>query len=154
MSTPPKHQAFFLTKEDLESTPKPKIKEIPKSNTDLSTESSVLPDGTPNFRCPCLGNLPHGPCGELFKDSFSCWAKYKDEPEDSEHFYLNCTPKFKLWGQCTDRYEKLYEDPGKFNRPSNIVFKDTRGKVDIKKIVMETSTSSSGSGIKLNQGTN
>lgn len=117
------HQTFFISDSDLENVPKYKFKPVNNREKDMSTESSVLPDGTPNFECPCLGNMPHGPCGQLFRKSFSCWAKYKDAPEDDPRFYYECQPKFVEWGKCAEQYKKVYNDPSVFNRPSHLVRK-------------------------------
>ena len=127
-----KHKAYFISQSDYQNIKPAKVPELKPTEKDYTAESSVLPDGTPNFKCPCLGNLPHGPCGEKFRASFSCWAKYKDEPEDSELFYRNCTGLFKVWGNCTDQHQALYKDPGTFDRPENVRFV-TKGKESVAK---------------------
>lgn len=33
----------------------------------------VLPDGSINWGCPCLGGMATGPCGPQFRDAFSCF---------------------------------------------------------------------------------
>ena len=33
----------------------------------------LLPSGEINWSCPCLGGMADGPCGQEFKDSFSCF---------------------------------------------------------------------------------
>ena len=34
---------------------------------------AILPNGEINWDCPCLGGMPHGPCGQEFRDAFSCF---------------------------------------------------------------------------------
>lgn len=33
----------------------------------------ILPDGSINWGCPCLGGMATGPCGTQFRDAFSCF---------------------------------------------------------------------------------
>ena len=46
--------------------------------------------GEINWDCPCLGGMAHGPCGENFKEAFSCFVFSKEEPKG-----LDCIDKFK-----------------------------------------------------------
>lgn len=46
--------------------------------------------GEINWDCPCLGGMAHGPCGEEFKQAFSCFVYSKEEPKGVE-----CIEKFK-----------------------------------------------------------
>jgi intermembrane space import and assembly protein 40 len=46
--------------------------------------------GEINWDCPCLGGMAHGPCGEEFKEAFSCFVYSKEEPKGVE-----CIEKFK-----------------------------------------------------------
>ena len=59
---------MFVTQEDLA---KP---EVVSSLAEEDEEFGVLlPNGEINWDCPCLGGMPHGPCGQEFKDAFSCF---------------------------------------------------------------------------------
>jgi len=51
--------------------------------------------GEINWDCPCLGGMAHGPCGDEFKEAFSCFVFSKDEPKGIE-----CIDKFKLVFFC------------------------------------------------------
>jgi intermembrane space import and assembly protein 40 len=46
--------------------------------------------GEINWDCPCLGGMAHGPCGEEFREAFSCFVYSKEEPKGVE-----CIEKFK-----------------------------------------------------------
>ena len=112
-----KHTMRFLDKEDSRKESSIKFKPMNDAETDFNALPSTLDDGRPNFECPCLGSLPHGPCGEFFRQSFSCWLKYKDSPDDLG-FKNECQPKFIAWTRCNDQYPDMYGDAGKNNRPS------------------------------------
>ena len=46
--------------------------------------------GEINWDCPCLGGMAHGPCGDEFKEAFSCFVYSDQEPKGVE-----CIEKFK-----------------------------------------------------------
>jgi intermembrane space import and assembly protein 40 len=46
--------------------------------------------GEINWDCPCLGGMADGPCGENFKEAFSCFVFSKEEPKG-----VDCIEKFK-----------------------------------------------------------
>lgn len=46
--------------------------------------------GEINWDCPCLGGMAHGPCGEQFREAFSCFIYSKEEPKG-----VDCIDKFK-----------------------------------------------------------
>jgi intermembrane space import and assembly protein 40 len=46
--------------------------------------------GEINWDCPCLGGMAHGPCGENFREAFSCFVFSKEEPKG-----MDCIDKFK-----------------------------------------------------------
>lgn len=46
--------------------------------------------GEINWDCPCLGGMAHGPCGEEFREAFSCFVYSTEEPKGME-----CIDKFK-----------------------------------------------------------
>ena len=46
--------------------------------------------GEINWDCPCLGGMAQGPCGEQFKEAFSCFVFSKEEPKG-----MDCIGNFK-----------------------------------------------------------
>lgn len=75
------------------------------------SEGAFNPDtGEINWDCPCLGGMAHGPCGEEFKQAFSCFVFSKLEPQG-----IDCIDKFEKMRQCfkqhPDHYkEEFYQD--------------------------------------------
>ncbi|KAJ0173874.1 hypothetical protein K1T71_011023 [Dendrolimus kikuchii] len=63
----------------------------------------ILPDGSINWGCPCLGGMATGPCGTPFRDAFSCFHYSEAEPKGSD-----CYEKFSLMQDCMARYPDLY----------------------------------------------
>lgn len=47
--------------------------------------------GEINWDCPCLGGMAYGPCGEEFREAFSCFVYSKEEPKG-----MDCIEKFKF----------------------------------------------------------
>ena len=62
-----KDTSVFVTKEDIE---KP---EFVATLVEDDEYGIVLPNGEINWDCPCLGGMATGPCGQEFKDAFSCF---------------------------------------------------------------------------------
>ena len=58
---------MFITEEDAKNP------EVLSSLVDDDEYGLILPSGDINWACPCLGGMPDGPCGQEFKDSFSCF---------------------------------------------------------------------------------
>lgn len=66
--------------------------------------------GEINWDCPCLGGMAHGPCGEEFKEAFSCFVYSETEPKG-----MDCIKKFEAMRTCFKQHpehykEELYED--------------------------------------------
>lgn len=61
--------------------------------------------GEINWDCPCLGGMAHGPCGEQFKEAFSCFVFSEDEPKG-----INCVDKFKAMQDCFREHPEIYAD--------------------------------------------
>lgn len=69
--------------------------------------------GEINWDCPCLGGMAHGPCGEEFKEAFSCFVFSETEPKG-----IDCIKKFEGMRTCFKEHpehykEELYEDETK-----------------------------------------
>lgn len=63
----------------------------------------ILPDGSINWGCPCLGGMATGPCGPQFRDAFSCFHYSEAEPKGSD-----CYEKFSVMQECMAQYPELY----------------------------------------------
>lgn len=66
--------------------------------------------GEINWDCPCLGGMAHGPCGEEFKEAFSCFIYSESEPKG-----IDCIQKFEVMRNCFREHpehykEELYDD--------------------------------------------
>lgn len=61
--------------------------------------------GVINWDCPCLGGMAHGPCGEEFKEAFSCFVFSEAEPKG-----FDCIEKFKNMQNCFRRYPDVYSE--------------------------------------------
>ncbi|KAL0956515.1 hypothetical protein HGRIS_002656 [Hohenbuehelia grisea] len=61
--------------------------------------------GEINWDCPCLGGMAHGPCGQQFRDAFSCFVTSEDEPKG-----INCVDKFKAMQNCFREHPEVYAD--------------------------------------------
>ncbi|GAA5954275.1 hypothetical protein JCM10213_003362 [Rhodosporidiobolus nylandii] len=53
--------------------------------------------------CPCLGGMADGPCGEEFKQAFSCFVYSEAEPKG-----IDCVEKFRGMQECFRKYPDIY----------------------------------------------
>lgn len=61
--------------------------------------------GEINWDCPCLGGMADGPCGEEFKQAFSCFIFSEEEPKGIE-----CVDKFKHMQDCFRKHPEIYAE--------------------------------------------
>ncbi|WWC90760.1 uncharacterized protein L201_005697 [Kwoniella dendrophila CBS 6074] len=59
--------------------------------------------GEINWDCPCLGGMADGPCGEQFKEAFSCFIYSEAEPKG-----VDCVEKFKHMQDCFRAHPEIY----------------------------------------------
>ncbi|EJU04035.1 hypothetical protein DACRYDRAFT_48365 [Dacryopinax primogenitus] len=59
--------------------------------------------GEINWDCPCLGGMAHGPCGQQFRDAFSCFVYSNEEPKG-----INCVEKFRAMQDCFREHPDVY----------------------------------------------
>ncbi|KAL1305314.1 hypothetical protein AAFC00_002216 [Neodothiora populina] len=59
--------------------------------------------GEINWDCPCLGGMAHGPCGEQFREAFSCFVYSQEEPKG-----VDCIDKFKNMQNCFREHPDIY----------------------------------------------
>jgi len=59
--------------------------------------------GEINWDCPCLGGMAHGPCGQQFREAFSCFVYSEQEPKG-----IDCVEKFKNMQDCFREHPDVY----------------------------------------------
>ncbi|NP_001171854.1 mitochondrial intermembrane space import and assembly protein 40 [Saccoglossus kowalevskii] len=96
-----KDRIIFVTQEDHE--------EPSTANVDFEDDDDepglILPNGEINWSCPCLGGMATGPCGQEFKEAFSCFHYSNAEVKGS-----NCLEEFRSMQNCMREYPELYPD--------------------------------------------
>jgi intermembrane space import and assembly protein 40 len=63
-----------------------------------------MENGDINWNCPCLGGMATGPCGNEFREAFSCFHFSQEEDKGSD-----CFEQFKGMQECMQRYPSLYD---------------------------------------------
>ncbi|MCJ8744211.1 hypothetical protein PDJAM_G00116000 [Pangasius djambal] len=97
-----KDRVIFVTKEDHEAPSNAELVED-DPNDPYEDHGLILPNGDINWNCPCLGGMASGPCGQQFKDAFSCFHYSKEEVKGSE-----CVEYFRGMQECMQKYPELY----------------------------------------------
>lgn len=92
-----KDKVIFVTKEDHE---KPCSIILPP---DEEPRGLIMPDGSINWNCPCIGGTASGPCGFEFREAFTCFHYSTSEAKGSE-----CLDKFTKLNECMAEYPTLY----------------------------------------------
>jgi intermembrane space import and assembly protein 40 len=65
--------------------------------------------GKIDFSCPCMGNKPKGPCGEIFKKAFTCFVKNYDTTTGKIRTELvDCTKLIDSMNTCFRKYPNIY----------------------------------------------
>jgi intermembrane space import and assembly protein 40 len=59
--------------------------------------------GEIDWDCPCLGNMVKPPCGDIFKEAFTCFVKSKQEPKGAE-----CVQQFRAMTECFQKHPDIY----------------------------------------------
>lgn len=59
--------------------------------------------GEINWDCPCLGPMVQEPCGDTFKEAFSCFVYSKEEPKGSD-----CIEQFREMQKCFQAHPEIY----------------------------------------------
>ncbi|KAF9121463.1 Oxidoreductase [Mortierella sp. 14UC] len=77
------------------------------STSDPSSQSAAFnPEtGEINWDCPCLGGMAKPPCGDAFKEAFSCFVFSTEEPKG-----IDCVEKFKAMQDCFRAHPENYAD--------------------------------------------
>jgi intermembrane space import and assembly protein 40 len=107
-----KQQAFKKVQEQSASKAGGKADEEKATSGEEESQAAAFnPEtGEINWDCPCLGGMAHGPCGEEFKEAFSCFVYSEEEPKG-----IDCIKKFENMRNCFRQYpehykEELYDD--------------------------------------------
>lgn len=102
-----KDKVIFVTRANHEV---PSKYEPPPPLPNEQRRGVLLPDGSINWTCPCLGGLPYGPCGYEFREFFSCLPQFQDDDkqQDESKKTQECFPKFKAMKECFSQFPKLY----------------------------------------------
>jgi hypothetical protein len=67
------------------------LKSAEELEAEAGQEAAFNPEtGEINWDCPCLGGMAYGPCGQEFRDAFSCFVYSEEEPKG-----IDCIDKFK-----------------------------------------------------------
>ncbi|KAI9179726.1 Oxidoreductase [Blastocladiella emersonii ATCC 22665] len=68
-------------------------------------QGAVSATGEINWDCPCLGGMAYGPCGEQFRDAFSCFVYSETDPKG-----IDCVDKFQAMQDCFREHPDVYAD--------------------------------------------
>ena len=93
-------KAVFLTEEDYD---KPGMLYTLTINEE--EWGIILPTGDINWKCPCLGGIVDSPCGQEFKDAFSCFHYSEGEIKGSE-----CIGSFRKFQECVESHPEVFGD--------------------------------------------
>ncbi|OQV18621.1 putative Mitochondrial intermembrane space import and assembly protein 40 [Hypsibius exemplaris] len=100
-----KDKVVFMNKDDWDLPPVG----LPDSFIESLDEEDNVPRGVItktgeiNWGCPCLGNLPYGPCALPFREAFSCFHYSLADPKGSD-----CIDHFRRMTECMQKYPNLY----------------------------------------------
>ncbi|KAL2810252.1 hypothetical protein BJX63DRAFT_434417 [Aspergillus granulosus] len=84
--------------------PEAALKSAEELEAEAGQEAAFNPEtGEINWDCPCLGGMAHGPCGQEFRDAFSCFVYSEEEPKG-----IDCIDKFKAMQDCFRQYPEVY----------------------------------------------
>lgn len=74
------------------------------ARNDASKESAINEEtGEINWDCPCLKTALAPPCGDFFKEAFSCFVASKTEPKGKD-----CLEKFTVMQECFRANPHIY----------------------------------------------
>lgn len=90
----------FLTQQDEPSSPSP-AREEPAESTQAEAYNEET--GEINWDCPCLGGMVKPPCGDRFKEAFSCFVHSKEEPKGAD-----CVEQFRAMQECFKEHPDIY----------------------------------------------
>ncbi len=74
-----------------------------ETNESMQEEAYNPETGEINWDCPCLGPMVQPPCGEKFKEAFSCFVYSTAEPKGSD-----CVDQFIEIQKCFQAHPEIY----------------------------------------------
>ncbi|KAI8900245.1 hypothetical protein BC833DRAFT_549587 [Globomyces pollinis-pini] len=78
--------------------------ESKQTSTEAAQAEAYDPEtGEINWDCPCLGPMVQPPCGEKFKEAFSCFVYSKEEPKGAD-----CVEQFREMQKCFQANPDIY----------------------------------------------
>ena len=79
--------------------------DAPKENQEQQEQQEAYNEetGEINWDCPCLGPMTQPPCGEKFKEAFSCFVYSKEEPKG-----IDCVSQFRAMQACFREHPDIY----------------------------------------------
>ncbi|WEW57148.1 Oxidoreductase [Emydomyces testavorans] len=96
--------AIAETGESATATSQPLHLSASELEEEADQEGAFDPEtGEINWDCPCLGGMAHGPCGEQFREAFSCFVFSTEEPKG-----MDCIDKFKNMQDCFRLHPDIY----------------------------------------------
>lgn len=96
-----KDEIFFISKEESDAVG---LEENNESTKEAAKEEAYNPEtGEINWDCPCIAGMTKPPCGEMFKEAFSCFVYSETEPKGSD-----CVEQFRAMQDCFQRYPEIY----------------------------------------------
>lgn len=69
----------------------------------LASQAIDRESGDINWDCPCLKSALEPPCGDFFKEAFSCYVKSKTTPKG-----IDCHEYFKKMQLCFSEHPEKY----------------------------------------------
>merc|ERR1712131_221915 len=73
---------------------------------DIAEQGPTLKNGEHNFDCSCMGSLPYGPCGQLYRNVMNCML-HNQYLGDQAQMEL-CGFSRMMWTSCMDEHWKNY----------------------------------------------
>ncbi|XP_067941147.1 mitochondrial intermembrane space import and assembly protein 40-B-like [Watersipora subatra] len=111
-----KDKVIFMTEDDYRQPIDSKLAQVEPEEE----EGLIKENGEINWGCPCLGGMATGPCGQEFREAFSCFHYSKEEMKGSE-----CVELFQKMSECMSQYPDLY--PENNDEEKTIESSDSKG---------------------------
>eukprot|EP01137_Pigoraptor_chileana_P013345 Opistho-2@66753 len=103
-----KDRVYFISEEDaaeLEKSPPIDLSALGDDDEDDNggMRGAIKPNGEIDWDCPCLKPMLKEPCGDAFREAFSCFVYSKEDPKGSD-----CIEQFKTMQKCFSEHPEIY----------------------------------------------